>query len=104
MTMKRSIVIAGLLAAAAAAAPYASAKTASGTIPESANIVPGNTFSAFLVGGEIVTVTGAADSAQTLLYHGLRPIIRIDFETKRDQYFVTYVTWDKAHHKLDINF
>jgi len=84
-------------------ASSAEAKTTTGTIGESAQIVPGSSVSAYLVGGQIVTgVTN--DAAHTVNPYGMPPVIRISFEMKPSWYLVKRVTWDKAHRQLTIDF
>lgn len=88
----------GLMLSTAAAAL---AKTATGTIPVTAQIVSGNSVTAFLTGGEIVTTVNH-DGPRTT--PGAMPIVRVDFPTERTWFLVKRVTWDKIHRHLTIDF
>jgi hypothetical protein len=88
-----------LLGAVAAAA----AKTTSKTIAVSAQIVPGNTVSAYLSGGEVHTIV-ARNGAPNVLAGAGAPIIRIGFDTPSSWYLVKRVAWDKHRNSLTIDF
>lgn len=92
------------LLALSIAASSAVGKTVSGTISESAQIVPGNSFSAYVVGGEIVTSVQDDAAPSSRNQFGIAPLIRVSFEMQRSWYLVKRVTWDKTHRQLTIDF
>lgn len=100
--MKLLILTALTLLAVSVAGSYAIAKTATGTIGESAQIVPGNSVSAYLIRGELVT--DVRDDTSTVNPSGVRPLLRVSFDVQHPWFLVKRVTWDKTHHKLTIDF
>jgi hypothetical protein len=89
-----------LLLATTASAP---AKTATGTIPVSVQLVNGSTVAAFLVAGDVTTTVHRA-SQPASMPNGALPIVRVDFELQHSWSLVKRVTWDKLHQHLTIDF
>ncbi len=77
-------------------------RTVTGSIPVAAKIVTGNSVQAYLVAGEVITSVHNNASGASTAPHGAAPLVRINFEN--NPYFVDHVTWDKANHKLTIDF
>jgi hypothetical protein len=73
----------------------ASAKTSTGTIGESAQITAGNSVSAYLIDGTLVTTSKVYPQA---------PLLRVGFELQSSWHLVTHTNWDKRHRMLTIDF
>lgn len=73
----------------------ASAKTATGTIGESAQITAGKSVSVYLIDGKIVTSDTVYPKA---------PLLRIGYELKLSWHLVKHINWDKRHRILTIDF
>lgn len=80
-----------------------SANTASATIRENAAIVPGNTVSAYLIGGHVVTATSGEGAPHSATLGAAVPAVRIGFDAPA-WHLVKHVTWDKPAHRLTIDF
>jgi hypothetical protein len=94
-----AVSIALLLGANAAAL----AKTTSGTVPVSIQLVNGSTVGAYLVHNSVATLV--ARGPRTLaLPPGALPILRVNFDSEPSWALVQRVTWDKATHHLTIDF
>lgn len=94
-----------LIAVLALTATSSRATTVRGTIPVSAQIVPGTTVSAFLVNGEPVAVidtAGTHSQSQTLPYGA--PPLAVSFQMKRGEFLTQRTTWDSASRLLTIDF
>lgn len=87
-----------------AGSAVAATTAATGTIRESATVLPGNSVSAYLVGTQIVTVSGDEDTAAFPLLRGRRPILHVDFSRKAAELIVKHILWDAKHHKLTVDF
>jgi len=94
-----SVAIAALLSGEAA-----DAGTAAKTLQTSAQIIPGNSVSVYLVHGEIVTIT--RDDSTANLNDGRAGILltSVTFETKPAWRIVKHVTFDKSRHLLTVDF
>jgi hypothetical protein len=79
------------------------AKTASGTIPVSIQLVNGSTVGAYLTAGDVTTVVQRGYNPQ-LAPSGAVPIVRVNFELQRSWFLVKRVTWDKYRKHLTIDF
>lgn len=101
--MRLVIFAAFALLTASTAGTYAAAKTATASIGESAQIVPGNTASAYIVGGQAI-LDVRDDALPPVNPYGVRPLVRVGFELNQHWFLVKRVTWDKAHHQLTIDF
>ena len=73
----------------------ASAKTATGTIGESAQITAGNSVNVYLIDGKVVTTETVYPRA---------PLLRIGYELRLSWHLVKHVTWDKRHRLITIDF
>lgn len=100
--MRLALVAFVSLGVALAAGSFGYAKTSTATLGETAQIVAGNTVSAFLVGDQIVT--HVQDDSPSNGSMGRPPLLRISFDMKPSWYLVKRVTWDKAHRHLTIDF
>lgn len=100
--MRRIAIAAFLTICCSAAAIPSWAKTASATFTENAQIISGNSVSAYLAGNEIVTQIGD-EPAGVVTLQGI-PIVRIGFEMQPSWHLVKRVTWDKRRHQLTIDF
>lgn len=101
--MKLKICTAFALVTLTLSGSYAMASTSTAKISESAQIVPGNTFSSYLVGGQVVSDV-RDDALPPVNPYGVRPILRVGFELNQRWFLVKRITWDKAHRKLTIDF
>jgi hypothetical protein len=101
--MKLLILTTLTLLAVSIAGSCAVAKTATAAIGESAQIVPGNSVSAYLVRGELVTDV-RDDAASAVNPYGVRPLLRVSFDVQHPWFLVKRITWDKVHRKLTIDF
>ncbi len=79
------------------------AKTASGTIPVSVQLVNGSTVGAYLAGGSLTTIVQTRPDAR-LVPAGALPVVRVNFELEHSWFLVKRVTWDKLRNHLTIDF
>ncbi len=93
-----------VLTAAPIASSAAVGKKTTATISESATIVPGNSVSAYLVHNEIVTTIRDNESAKPARMSGILPLVQINFPSEHAWLIVKQIRWDKAHHRLTIDF
>lgn len=99
--MKKTMILIALALALSASAA-ALAKTATGMVPVTAQIVSGSSVTAYLSGGgQIVTVVDERPVKPTF---GEMPVIRVTFPTERSWFLVERVNWDKLHRHLTIDF
>ena len=89
---------------AVAGSAVAATTAASGTIGESATVVPGNSVSAYLIGTQIVTVTGNEETASFPLLGGRPPVLHVDFPRAAADLVVKHVAWDRKHRTLTVDF
>lgn len=91
------------LAALAAGSPQA--KTVSGSIPMSAQIVPGVTVSAFVRSGTAVTVVQpqTAGLTRSALPYGAPPL-QVGVRMNAGEILTQRTTWDGTSHLLTIDF
>ncbi len=102
--MKLSICLALALPAVSITAGPAPAKTAAATIAESAHVVPGNSVSAYIVGGELITdVRNDALQSPQAAYDE-PPFVRVSFEMQPSWRLVKRVSWNKSQRRLTIDF
>jgi hypothetical protein len=92
-----------LLALALATTAAAIAKTATGSVGVSVQLVNGSTVSAYLVGNDLTTTVGTG-TQDTALPAGAAPVIRVGFDLQHSWTLVKRVTWDKARKHLTIDF
>lgn len=92
-----------LLAFTLAATASAIAKTATGTIGVSVQLVNGSTVGAYIVDHNLTTIVqnGAQRAA---VPPGASPVVRVGFDLQPSWTFVKRVTWDKARKHLTIDF
>ncbi|MGZ3498047.1 MAG: hypothetical protein ACXVAK_10855 [Vulcanimicrobiaceae bacterium] len=103
--MRLAIIATAILLVTPAASSSAVAKTATGTIKVSAQIVPGYTVSSYVTkGGEIETTVRHSGQMGSAGRSQGAPVIAVSFETQPSWYLVKYVTFDKARHLLIVNF
>jgi hypothetical protein len=100
--MKRTL-CALIITVLAAANTSVLAKTVSGSIPVSVQLVNGSTVGAYLIGGAVTTIvhTGPGGEAAPA---GAIPIVRVNFDLAHSWTLVKRVTWDKARKHLTIDF
>jgi hypothetical protein len=95
---------AAAFALAALAAGSSEAKTVSGNIPMSVQIVPGTTVAAFVVHGAALSVvhTQTATPRASLPYGA--PPLEVGVHMKDGEILTQRSTWDAASHLLTIDF
>lgn len=99
--MKYAVLSAAVLVAITAAASRAT--TVTGTIPVSAQIVPGTTVSAFVVRGEAISVARSDSLPAVRLPYGAPPIA-ISFPASPSEIIVRRASWDPALGLLTLDF
>lgn len=100
----KSIAYTLVLASLVSSAAPVNAKTASGKIAVSAQIVPGNTVSVSLNGGVVTTSVRAAGYQTQGPTPGEPSLLQVTFDLAPSWYFVKRVTWDKPRKHLTIDF
>jgi len=80
-----------------------SAKTATGTIPVSVQLVNGSTVGAYMIRGGVTTVVQAGSNPQAAP-SGAVPIVRVNFQLEPSWFLVKRVIWDKPRKHLTIDF
>lgn len=101
----RYAMAAAAFALAALAAGSSEAKTVSGSIPMSVQIVPGTTVAAFVVNGAALSVVHAQPAAPrpATLPYGVAPL-EVGIHMKTGEILTQRSTWDAASHLLTIDF
>ncbi len=101
----KHLLLAVFCIAFAGSATVTYANTASKSMPVSAQIVPGNSVSAFIVNGTVQTVVRSDSGPNTavVLPYGAPPL-QVSFELDKNDIITEQTTWDPSLNLLTIDF